>query len=321
MNDNGLGNIPQDVRLQLAQSKARDDLAKQTGSWSGDYDYGKSDQIQAANGHYSDSGKLPWHPTFSTESAYSSPEFKGGTWTEDHGLNTMYNPNPKVTYTPSEDMIKSGTTNGLVQYMKTREPDVELRMPSGVILPIEENKYKQVQYDRYKDDMQNSIEDKALQKGIEAMPLATVVSPVLKGGIAMVSAGKVIPGIGFAFGANDAINGYTTADRTFNNPDIVEKLANASATVGNGLSLGLLPIDKAAKGLASLVNNKYYGTLDDIVPDENRIRELQLLNRSSNSNTEDGAMIGFFKSISNGLGQIAPNKKEDFKSASIGIRG
>ena len=124
-----LGKIPYDLRLDLAKSKIRDNLAKQTGSWSGDYDYGKSDQIQAANGHYSDSGKLPWHPTFSTESAYSSPEFKGGTWTEDHGPNTMYNPNPKVTYTPSEDMIKAGTTKGLEEYMRTREPGVELRMP------------------------------------------------------------------------------------------------------------------------------------------------------------------------------------------------
>lgn len=271
---NGLGKIPYDLRLDLAKSKIRDDLAKQTGSWSGDYDYGKSDKIQAANGHYSDSGKLPWHTTFSTESAYSSPEFKGGTWTEDNGPNTMYNPNPKVTYTPSEDMIKAGTTKGLEEYMRTREPDVELHMPNRVMLPVEENKYKQVQYDRYQDDMQNAIEDKALQKGIEAMPLATVVAPGLKGRRAMVSAGKVIPGIGLAFGANDAINGYTTADRTFNNPDIVEKLANSSVTVGNGLSFGLLPIDKSAKGLASLVNDKYYGALNDIIPDENRIREI-----------------------------------------------
>lgn len=257
--------------LQDIYGKLSEENAKISGSIYKDYDYGKSNLIQAANGHYSDSGKLPWHPTFSTESAYSTPEFKGGEWKEIDG---------KMTYTPSEDMIKAGTTNGLVEYMRTREPDVELRTPygyvidSGVILPIEENKYKQVQYDRYRDDMQNAIEDKALQKGIEAMPLTTVVAPGLKGGRAMVSAGKVIPGIGFAFAGMDAVNGYTAADRTFNNPDIIEKLANASATVGNGMSLGLLPIDKAAKGLASLINNKYYGTLDDTVPDENRIREI-----------------------------------------------
>lgn len=116
----GLGRIPVDIRLDLARSKERDDLAKQTRNWSGDYDYGKSDMIQAANGHYSDSGKLPWHPTFSTESEYSSPEFKGGEWKEIDG---------KMTYTPSEDMIKAGTTKGLVDYMRTREPGVELRAP------------------------------------------------------------------------------------------------------------------------------------------------------------------------------------------------
>ena len=117
----GLGRIPVDIRLDLARSKERDNLAKQTRSWSGDYDYGKSDMVQAANGHYSDSGKLPWHPTFSTESEYSSPEFKGGEWKEIDG---------KMTYTPSEDMIKAGTTKGLVEYMRTREPDVELRVPN-----------------------------------------------------------------------------------------------------------------------------------------------------------------------------------------------
>lgn len=143
-----------------------------------------------------------------------------------------------------------------------------------VMIPIEENKYKQVQYNRYQDDMQNAIEDKALQKGIEAIPLSTVVAPGLKDGRAVMSAGKAIPGIGLAFAGMDAVNGYTTADRTFNNPDIIEKLANASVTVGNGLSIGMLPIDKSAKGLASLVNGKYYGTLDDIVPDENRLREI-----------------------------------------------
>ena len=192
--------------------------------------------------------------------------------------------------------------------MQENDPDVELKWPSTVMLPIEENKYKQVQYDRYRDDMQNAIEDKALQKGIEAMPLATVVAPGLKGGRAMVSAGKVIPGIGLAFAGIDAVNGYTTADRTFNNPDIIEKLANSSATVGNGLSLGVLPIDESAKGLASLGNGKYYGTLDAIVPDENRMRELQLLNRDSGTTAEDGALLRMLKSITNGVDKLAPKK-------------
>ncbi len=127
----GLGKIPDNVRLELANSKERDDLAKTTGSWSHGYDYGKSDIIQASNGHYSDSGKLPWHPTFSDESVYSTPGFKGGHWAEDNGANTMYNHNSKVTYTPSEDMINFGTTKGLSRYMRMNEKDVELKSPSG----------------------------------------------------------------------------------------------------------------------------------------------------------------------------------------------
>ena len=54
MKNDGLGNISSDIRLDLAKSKARDDLARITRSWSGDYDYSKSDMIQASNGHYSD---------------------------------------------------------------------------------------------------------------------------------------------------------------------------------------------------------------------------------------------------------------------------
>lgn len=134
MKNDGLGNISSDIRLDLAKSKARDDLARITRSWSGDYDYGKSDMIQASNGHYSDSGKLPWHPTFSTESEYSSPEFKGGTWSNENG---------KDVYTPSEDMVKYGTTKGLVDYMKTREPNAILKAPEGY--RIEQKDIKPVQ--------------------------------------------------------------------------------------------------------------------------------------------------------------------------------
>jgi hypothetical protein len=42
----------------------------------------------------------------------------------------MYNPNPKVTYTPSSDMIDAGTTKGLVEYMSRKEPGVELKWPT-----------------------------------------------------------------------------------------------------------------------------------------------------------------------------------------------
>jgi len=121
----GLGRIPDNIRLELANSKERDDVAKNTGSWSHGYDYGKSDMIQESDGHYSDSGKLPWHPTFSDESAYSSHKFKGGTWSTPEGSMTGN------IYTPSRDMIKAGTTEGLSEYMKSREPDVQLNSPEG----------------------------------------------------------------------------------------------------------------------------------------------------------------------------------------------
>ena len=154
---------------------------------------------------------------------------------------------------------------GLIEYMSKKSISDDTTPSNRILLPINENSYKKAVYDRYKDDMHSAIEDKALQKGIEAVPLATaVVSPGTKA--STVAAGKVIPGIGFAFGVNDAVNGYSTADKTFNSPSTVEKVANASATVGNGLSLGILPIDKAAKGLASLLTGNYYGTLDDITP-------------------------------------------------------
>ena len=48
MKDDGLGNIPYDIRLDLAQSKAREDLAKLTRSWGRDYDYGKSDKVMVS---------------------------------------------------------------------------------------------------------------------------------------------------------------------------------------------------------------------------------------------------------------------------------
>ena len=141
----GLGIINSDIFLNYIRStsKERDDLAKKTGSWSGDYDYGKSDMIQASNGHYSDSGKLPWHPTFSTESEYSSPEFRGGTWSRQTEPNDVFDTYGKDVYTPSEDMIKAGTTKGLVDYMQTREPNAILKAPEGY--RIEQKDIKPVQ--------------------------------------------------------------------------------------------------------------------------------------------------------------------------------
>ena len=60
-----------------------DNNAREMGSVGPSYDYTNSGTT-AANGHSSDIGKLPWHVTFSDQSAYHNrPELgnvKGGTW-------------------------------------------------------------------------------------------------------------------------------------------------------------------------------------------------------------------------------------------------
>ena len=88
-----------------------------------DYDYSKIKKTdkQDERGHSTDSGKLPWHPTFSDQSEYSSSLDRGGHWGK-----TV---DGKDTYTPSQTMIDRGNTAGLAQYMKDAEPNVRLIMP------------------------------------------------------------------------------------------------------------------------------------------------------------------------------------------------
>ena len=90
-----------------------DKLARLLGIIGPDYDYSKTSGIDS-RGHSTDLGKLPWHPTFSQESAYSSPEFIGGVW------------NQNGNYTPSLDMINAGFTHGLGRYMRRVEPNSKL---------------------------------------------------------------------------------------------------------------------------------------------------------------------------------------------------
>ena len=122
----GLGNI--DLQ-RYHDYELAEKVARMSGGISGDYDYGKSDMIQAANGHYSDSGKLPYHPTFSTDSKYSNSEFKGGEWSQDSDGRHMYS--------PSEDMINSGYAKGLGKYFSAVEPDNSLVLPKGYSLNVD----------------------------------------------------------------------------------------------------------------------------------------------------------------------------------------
>ena len=43
-------------------------------------------------------------------------------------------------YTPSEDMIKAGTTKGLVDYMQKVEPNAIIRAPDGYVIDGKEIK-------------------------------------------------------------------------------------------------------------------------------------------------------------------------------------
>ena len=120
----------------MVSNADRDKLARLLKGIGPDYDYGayerafNAKEVANANEHYSDIGKLPNHPTFSNESAYSTPEYPGGIWGKDI--------NGRATFTPSPQMINSGATDGLASYMQRVEPNVKLVAPS----PYRKNIFK-----------------------------------------------------------------------------------------------------------------------------------------------------------------------------------
>lgn len=66
--------------------------------------------------HYTDQFKKPSHPTFSQESAYSTPETPGGQWAE--------LPDGKWTFRPTvHNMENMGGFGNLVKYLQKREVD------------------------------------------------------------------------------------------------------------------------------------------------------------------------------------------------------
>lgn len=94
-----------------------DTLARATDGLGPDYDYGLAAKLaQDGRGHLGDVGKLPWHPTFSQESAYSNSKVPGGVWTD-------------VGFRPSVQMVSDGRTQGLAAYMAQAEPSSKLLTP------------------------------------------------------------------------------------------------------------------------------------------------------------------------------------------------
>ena len=83
-----------------------------------DYDYSKSDPVARLldpRNHGTDLGKLPWHPTFSNQSAFANPRYPGGQWGRDFMGNT---------FTPSARQTKD--PRYLREYMREQEPNVRL---------------------------------------------------------------------------------------------------------------------------------------------------------------------------------------------------
>jgi len=88
-------------------AQVSDKLARILGGISGDYDYSKGGSANAL-GHYTDKGKMPWHPTFSSESDYATAEKPGGVWSNDKG---------QWVYTPSQQQMQTpGYIDSLARY-------------------------------------------------------------------------------------------------------------------------------------------------------------------------------------------------------------
>ena len=95
-------------------------IAQATNSLGRDYDYGLAKKGVDNRLHYSDEGKMPWHPTFSRESAYASDKYPGGVWGKEGN------------YTPSLEMLRDGRAKGLANYMLRVEPNSKLLVPPPV---------------------------------------------------------------------------------------------------------------------------------------------------------------------------------------------
>lgn len=88
----------------------------------------KSNAQAATNGHLPDTWKKPNHPTFSSESMYSSPaNGQGGNWVDA--------PGGKYVYWASPANLRYQSAPSLASYFKEREPDSSVVLPINYSLP------------------------------------------------------------------------------------------------------------------------------------------------------------------------------------------
>lgn len=81
-------------------------------------------ELNARQGHFTDTYKKPNHPTFSKESQYNNApnELTGGTW-----QGGVWGDR---TFTPSAEMLQTHPINWLQNYMRKVEPDYKLVLPA-----------------------------------------------------------------------------------------------------------------------------------------------------------------------------------------------
>ena len=60
------------------------------------------------------------------------------------------------------------------------------------------------------------------------------------------------------------VDGWQGADKVFQNPGLAEKLASGAASAANGFSLGYVPKQEAAEGLAAIMTGRRYMGLPDV---------------------------------------------------------
>lgn len=93
------GNMGGSLRDYFRGLAINDKLASQ--GIKSDYDYaiagGSQGLATNGRGHYTDIGKTPNHPTFSTESAYNDQQHQGGVWDRVNGIDR---------FTPSQQMLQ-----------------------------------------------------------------------------------------------------------------------------------------------------------------------------------------------------------------------
>ena len=80
--------------------------AELTGGIGQDYDYGVTSG-RDSRGHGSDKGKLPWHPTFSTQSAFTTEKTPGGKWENIDGIDVFTPHASQITPENNMDNLKA----------------------------------------------------------------------------------------------------------------------------------------------------------------------------------------------------------------------